>query len=66
MSNTSKHSQAYSQGLTIGFRMIQVGIGITVGSRPFLDVSDGEVGLFGSGLLIYSFGRKKGAALFAF
>ena len=43
----------YSQGLTIGMRMIQVAIGITVG-------------LFGSGLLIYSFGRKKNSALFAF
>jgi hypothetical protein len=25
-----------------------------------------QVGLFGSGLVVYSFGRKKGAALFAF
>ena len=25
-----------------------------------------KVGLLGSGLLIYSFGRKKGAALYAF
>ncbi|PWN48059.1 DUF1212-domain-containing protein [Violaceomyces palustris] len=43
----------YSNGLTIGFRMVQVAIGITVG-------------LFGSGLVVYSFGRRKGAALFAF
>ncbi|WVR06201.1 hypothetical protein IAU60_003231 [Kwoniella sp. DSM 27419] len=53
MTTTSHHSDSYSQGLIIGFRMVQVAIGITVG-------------LFGSGLLIYSFGRKKGAALFAF
>ncbi|ORX40267.1 hypothetical protein BD324DRAFT_641162 [Kockovaella imperatae] len=52
MTNTAG-SDSYSQGLTIGFRMVQVAIGITVG-------------LFGSGLLIYSFGRKKGSALFAF
>lgn len=43
----------YSNGLSIGFRMVQVAIGITVG-------------LFGSGLVVYSFGRRKGAALFAF
>ncbi|OCF43967.1 hypothetical protein I317_02237 [Kwoniella heveanensis CBS 569] len=53
MTTNPHHSDSYSQGLIIGFRMIQVAIGITVG-------------LFGSGLLIYSFGRKKGAALFAF
>ncbi|KAK4686118.1 hypothetical protein P7C73_g4009, partial [Tremellales sp. Uapishka_1] len=53
MSNNAKEGDSYSQGLVIGFRMVQVAIGITVG-------------LFGSGLLIYSFGRKKGAALFAF
>lgn len=47
------HEDSYSQGLIIGFRMVQVAIGITVG-------------LFGSGFLIYSFGRKKNAALFAF
>ncbi|KAE8209755.1 hypothetical protein CF327_g6297 [Tilletia walkeri] len=43
----------YSNGLSIGFRMVSVAIGITVG-------------LFGSGLVIYSFGRRKGSALFAF
>ncbi|WVQ96776.1 hypothetical protein IAU59_003883 [Kwoniella sp. CBS 9459] len=53
MTTSTHHSDSYSQGLIIGFRMVQVAIGITVG-------------LFGSGLLIYSFGRKKGAALFAF
>ncbi|WWC70587.1 uncharacterized protein I206_104538 [Kwoniella pini CBS 10737] len=53
MTTNPHHSDSYSQGLVIGFRMVQVAIGITVG-------------LFGSGLLIYSFGRKKGAALFAF
>jgi hypothetical protein len=50
--------------------MVQVAIGITVStfyespsSRLKLIV---QVGLFGSGFLIYSFGRKKNAALFAF
>jgi uncharacterized membrane protein YjjB (DUF3815 family) len=51
--NSGGDGDQYSQGLIIGFRMVQVAIGITVG-------------LFGSGLFIYSFGRKKGAALFAF
>lgn len=53
MTQAANHDDSYSQGLVIAFRMITVAIGITVG-------------LFGSGLLIYSFGRKKGAALFAF
>lgn len=53
MTQATNHDDSYSQGLVIAFRMITVAIGITVG-------------LFGSGLLIYSFGRKKGAALFAF
>ncbi|PWN93324.1 DUF1212-domain-containing protein [Acaromyces ingoldii] len=43
----------YSNGLSIGLRMIQVSIGITTG-------------LFASCLVVYAFGRKKGAALFAF
>ncbi|KZW03811.1 DUF1212-domain-containing protein [Exidia glandulosa HHB12029] len=43
----------YSNGLQIGVRMVQVSIGITVG-------------LFGSGLLVYSFGRKKSGGTFAF
>jgi hypothetical protein len=43
----------YTTGLAIGLRMVQVAIGITVG-------------LFGSGLIVYSFGSKKHAALFAF
>ena len=30
MTNTQNHSDSYSQGLTIGFRMVQVAIGITV------------------------------------
>lgn len=41
---------SYSQGLIIGFRMVQVAIGITVG-------------LFGSGLVVYSFGSKKGESI---
>ncbi|KAF8607840.1 DUF1212-domain-containing protein [Ceratobasidium sp. AG-I] len=43
----------YSSGLSLGFRMVQVAIGITVG-------------LFGSGLIVYSFGSRKRGALFAF
>lgn len=43
----------FSNGLQIGVRMVQVSIGITVG-------------LFGSGLLVYSFGRRKSAGTFAF
>ncbi|KAG8760274.1 hypothetical protein FRC14_003572 [Serendipita sp. 396] len=43
----------YTNGLAIGLRMVQVAIGITVG-------------LFGSGLIVYSFGSRKQAALFAF
>ena len=46
------HDQ-YTTGLTLGFKIVQVAIGITVG-------------LFGSGLLVYSFGSKKTGALFAF
>lgn len=67
MTNNPNHGESYSQGLIIGFRMVQVAIGITV-SLFLLNVleSSCQVGLFGSGLLIYSFGRKKGAALFAF
>jgi hypothetical protein len=30
MTNTTNHSDSYSQGLIIGFRMVQVAIGITV------------------------------------
>ncbi|KAF8592655.1 DUF1212-domain-containing protein [Ramaria rubella] len=44
---------SYSAGLDIGLRMVQVAIGITVG-------------LFGSGLVVYSFGSRKKNALFAF
>jgi hypothetical protein len=47
-----EHDQ-YTTGLTLGFKIVQVAIGITVG-------------LFGSGLLVYSFGSKKTGALFAF
>lgn len=43
----------YQSGLQIGLRMIQVGIGITVG-------------LFTSGLLVYSFGKRKKGASFGF
>lgn len=48
-----KTSDQYSTSITIGFRMVQVAIGVTVG-------------LFGSGLLVYSFGHRKKNALFAF
>ena len=71
MSTTADTEEdSYSQGLIIGFRMVEVAIGITV--RLFLSSqvrppnTDAQVGLFGSGFLIYSFGRKKNAALFAF
>ncbi|PVF96461.1 DUF1212-domain-containing protein [Serendipita vermifera] len=43
----------YTTGLAIGLRMVQVAIGITVG-------------LFGSGLVVYSFGSRKQGGLFAF
>ncbi|PWN96370.1 DUF1212-domain-containing protein [Tilletiopsis washingtonensis] len=43
----------YSNGLSFALRMVQVAIGITVG-------------LFMSALVVYSVGRKKGGALFAF
>ncbi|KAG8890577.1 hypothetical protein FRB98_007131 [Tulasnella sp. 332] len=43
----------YSDGLLLGLRMVQVSIGITVG-------------LFTSSLVIYSFGRSKRSAIFAF
>lgn len=53
MTYKNSDGDLYSNGLTIGFRMVEVAIGITVG-------------LFGSALVVYSFGRRKGAALFAF
>lgn len=49
----NQEGDEYTTGLAIGLRMIQVAIGITVG-------------LFGSGLIVYSFGTRKQAALFAF
>jgi len=33
MTNNPNHGESYSQGLIIGFRMVQVAIGITVSSR---------------------------------
>jgi len=51
--NYSSEGDQWSDGLEIGLRMVQVAIGITVG-------------LFTSGLLVYSFGRKKSGASFAF
>jgi len=50
---TGQDGDQYTTGLAIGLRMVQVAIGITVG-------------LFGSGLIVYSFGSKKRGALFAF
>ncbi|CAH7682335.1 hypothetical protein BY996DRAFT_4591786 [Phakopsora pachyrhizi] len=44
---------SYSNGLVIGFRMVQVAIGITVG-------------LFFSSFVVYSFGRGKSSAAFTF
>ena len=68
-SANDNHEDSYSQGLIIGFRMVQVAIGITVSDAAHqLGKArlTKQVGLFGSGFLIYSFGRKKNAALFAF
>ena len=44
MTETNANGDSYSNGLVIGFRMIQVAIGITVG-------------LFFSSFVVYSFGR---------
>jgi hypothetical protein len=69
-SANDNHEDSYSQGLIIGFRMVQVAIGITVSDAAHSSAWKArlikQVGLFGSGFLIYSFGRKKNAALFAF
>ncbi|KAH7336874.1 hypothetical protein B0J17DRAFT_665221 [Rhizoctonia solani] len=43
----------YSTGLALGFRMVQVAIGCTVG-------------LFGAGVVVYSFGSRKRSGYFAF
>ncbi|KAB5590698.1 Pheromone-regulated membrane protein [Ceratobasidium theobromae] len=43
----------YSTGLALGFRMVQVAIGCTVG-------------LFGAGVVVYSFGARKRSGYFAF
>ncbi|KAG8893840.1 hypothetical protein FRB99_001675 [Tulasnella sp. 403] len=53
MNYRGQDGDEYSTGLLIGLRMVQVAIGITVG-------------LFASSLLIYSFGRSKRGAIFAF
>ncbi|KAK9895646.1 DUF1212-domain-containing protein [Cystobasidium minutum MCA 4210] len=53
MTQVKGRGDSYSNGLIIGFRMVQVAIGITVG-------------LFFSSFIVYSFGRRKQAALFAF
>jgi hypothetical protein len=44
MTETGANGDSYSNGLVIGFRMVQVAIGITVG-------------LFFSSFVVYSFGR---------
>jgi len=44
MTQTTGDGDSYSNGLVIGFRMVQVAIGITVG-------------LFFSSFIVYSFGR---------
>ncbi|KDN48287.1 hypothetical protein RSAG8_02879, partial [Rhizoctonia solani AG-8 WAC10335] len=43
----------YSTGLALGFRMVQVAIGCTVG-------------LFGAGVVVYSFGSRKRSGYFVF
>ncbi|KDQ63377.1 hypothetical protein JAAARDRAFT_376354 [Jaapia argillacea MUCL 33604] len=46
-------SQQYSTGFSLGLRMIQIAVGVTVG-------------LFASQIVVYSFGTRKNAAYFAF
>ncbi|KZT30722.1 DUF1212-domain-containing protein [Neolentinus lepideus HHB14362 ss-1] len=46
-------AEQYSSGFTLGVRMIQVAVGITIG-------------LYASQLAVYSFGTRKNAAYFAF
>ncbi|KAH9810427.1 hypothetical protein DFH28DRAFT_498549 [Melampsora americana] len=53
MTYHSNSGDSYSNGLVIGFRMVQVAIGITVG-------------LFFSSFVVYSFGRGKSSAAFTF
>ncbi|KNZ55474.1 uncharacterized protein VP01_2668g1 [Puccinia sorghi] len=53
MTYRSNSGDSYSNGLIIGFRMVQVAIGITVG-------------LFFSSFVVYSFGRGKSSATFTF
>ncbi|OAV94801.1 hypothetical protein PTTG_01049 [Puccinia triticina 1-1 BBBD Race 1] len=53
MTYHSNSGDSYSNGLIIGFRMVQVAIGITVG-------------LFFSSFVVYSFGRGKSTATFTF
>ncbi|KNF03191.1 hypothetical protein PSTG_03778 [Puccinia striiformis f. sp. tritici PST-78] len=53
MTYHSNSGDSYSNGLIIGFRMVQVAIGITVG-------------LFFSSFFVYSFGRGKSTATFTF
>ena len=45
MTETGAGGDSYSNGLVIGFRMVQVAIGITIG-------------LFFSSFVVYSFGRS--------
>ncbi|PLW04473.1 hypothetical protein PCANC_28410 [Puccinia coronata f. sp. avenae] len=53
MTYRNNSGDSYSNGLIIGFRMVQVAIGITVG-------------LFFSSFVVYSFGRGKSSATFTF
>lgn len=62
MTRSGNHDDSYSQGLVIAFRMITVAIGITVrphrtSSRSRIKLMS-QVGLFGSGLVVYSFGKS--------
>ncbi|KAI0079641.1 DUF1212-domain-containing protein [Panus rudis PR-1116 ss-1] len=53
LSTTNTSTQAYSAGFSLGVRMIQVAIGVTVG-------------LFIAQIAVYALGRRKNAAFFAF
>lgn len=73
MTQVKGRGDSYSNGLIIGFRMVQVAIGeFCVSSRAtgkrelMFSISGITVGLFFSSFIVYSFGRRKQAALFAF
>lgn len=59
-------SDSYSNGLTIGFRMVQVAIGITVGRASAMRC-DLTRAVFLSSFVVYSVGgKRKRTSLFSF